>query len=245
MSVQPLCKKPDELKSFKQKDFKGGFFKFIKKLAQKHTSPETAAPFYLNASEKFSDGDGFIFLAGKIKTWKEHARTAIKTSKATSYRGVCYVTMEGDKYILNLMPVAGACKDAVLTRGMKSCVSASKCEARVTESKLTEAEIEALAEKLDSEKEVELIDEDPNDAESLGDEMQDEIAEAELAAEDAAATGDTKKATAANAKLQEMADDITKLEGLLEKMAASDNAAEVQTLDKEIRTIFAKYQSKK
>ena len=176
-----------------------------------------------------------VFMAaGKIKDWKNYAK---ENAKNSGLRGVCYVTYDEKQksLMLNLCPLAGALKnkETAIAKAMKTVVSASRCQValskEVTEEDLTNRE---------------------NDTEKMEDVADDAAADAmEDAVEDMHEAVDKAQAEAkspAEAKaLAAMAADIESLENLLEKMAASDNAAEVQTLDKDIRTIFAKYQSKK
>lgn len=234
MSVQPLCKKPSDLKSFKQSEFKGKFLKFLKKLAKKHDSFETATPFYLGTEVEFADGSGFFMAAGKIKDWKKYAKD---NASQNGLRGVCYVTYdEAQKSLmLNLCPVAGALKNkaTAIAKAMKTVVSASRCQV-VLDKEVTEKDLDAR------EDATEKLEDVADDA--AADAMEDAVEDMQEAVEKAQATA---KSPAEAKALAAMAADIESLENLLEKMAASDNAAEIQTLDKEIRTIFAKYQSKK
>lgn len=155
MSVKPIAASPDELKSLKFKDFKGKFYKFLKKLAIKHTSQATAAPFFMDLQQNYVDGATEVFFAaGKMQKWKLYAKqNATKLEEAL--RGFCYVTLDEQSqiYTLNLMPIAGKLKtkEKKIQMGMRAAVPLSKVTVAVVAGEFVdndalEAAVEAMAE---------------------------------------------------------------------------------------------------
>jgi soluble lytic murein transglycosylase-like protein len=127
MSVKTFVPDEKALAESTNKDFKTKFFPLVKKLAKKHTSPETAAPCFVHTAYKFKDGEGYLALFGKMAKFKKFAKeTAAKEDAA---RGYCFVSTD-DKggLVFNFMPVAGKfkAKEAQIAKAQKSVVSVSK-----------------------------------------------------------------------------------------------------------------------
>lgn len=237
MSLKPLCLSPDNLKSYTFKEFKAGFFKAVKKLAKKHDKAEFAAPFYLCTEQKFADTESEFFMVfGKLAKWKKYAKeNALKTA---ALRGMCYVSLDTEKkcLVLNLMPVAGKLKskENVIVKALKSVVAQSRCQIAILKGEFSEAMMEKL------EAATEAMEDVADDV--AGDAMEDQVSKMAEKIEAAKKAG----LTPAEEKLvNAMAADIETLENLLEEMAASDDAEEIIALDKKIKTVFAKYMSKK
>ena len=234
MSVKPICPTPKELDSFTFKEFKGKYFKAIKKLAKKHNSQETAAPFFMNLEQKFKDQEkGFFMIFGKLAKWKAHAKqTAVKE---LGMRGLCYVTFdEADKSLtLHLMPVAGKAKskDALVAKGMKTVVNPSRCSVEIVQGEFSEDMMDKAADAAEAMEETEL-DEDAEAMEEATEQMQEKV---EAIKASGNLTPEQQK------KVDEMKKDIEDIQNGLEKMATVSEAAELQKIDKEIRAIFAKY----
>ena len=149
MSLVPLCPTPKELDKFSFKEFKSKFFKAVKKLAKKHNSPQTAAPFFLNLEQKYSDqASAFFMIFGKMAKWKGHAKE--RAVKEAAMRGACYVSYDevAKSLTLHLMPVAGKVKskEALVIKGLKKVVSPSRCSIQLVEGEFSEEMLNALEE---------------------------------------------------------------------------------------------------
>jgi hypothetical protein len=233
MSLKPICPSPKELENFSFKEFKGRFFKEVKKLAKKHNSQATAAPFFLHTEQQYSDAPGEFFMVfGKLAKWKAHAKQiAVKES---ALRGLCFVSYDeqGKSLVLNLMPVAGKlkAKESLLIKALKTVVNPSRCSLNLIQGEFDEALMEQ------HEAATEAMDEVADDAEA--DAMEDAVEDMRQTVEQAPKSN---LSPAQAKKLEEMKQDIENLENALEKLAAADEATEVQQIDKEIRSLFAKY----
>jgi uncharacterized protein CbrC (UPF0167 family) len=127
MSVKPIFGVPDLLAKALKKDFKAKFLKTMRKLSKKHNSQDTAVPFYLQTDAKYSDGEGFLFLAGKMKPWEKFAKA--NAPKELALRGYCFITTDDKGWLLvNIMPVAGKLKskETLISKMLKMIASASK-----------------------------------------------------------------------------------------------------------------------
>ncbi len=151
MSVKPLCKSPQELGNFTGKEYKAKFLKSVKKLAKKHTSQETAAPFFLDTEAKLKDGAGFLLLFGKMNAWKKHAKDTAPKSEAL--RGYCFVTTAADgSLVLNLMPVAGKLKskENIIQKELKKVIAVGKVQAAIVKGDFVDNDaLEAAAEAME------------------------------------------------------------------------------------------------
>ena len=233
MSLKPLCLTPDNLKSYTFKEFKNNFFKAVKKLAKKHDKAEFAAPFYLCAEQKFADAESEFFMVfGKLSKWKKYAKE--NALKSAALRGVCYVSHDEEKQclVLNLMPVAGKlkAKENIIIKGLKTVVSQSRCQIQILKGEFTDDMMDKL------EAATEAMEDVADDANAEA--MEDQVSQMADMVADIKSQG----LTPAQAKIiKALEDDIEKIENLLEKMAAADDLEELNTIDKEIRTVFAKY----
>ena len=237
MSLKPLCLTPEQLNSFTYKEFKSKFFKAVKKLAKKHDKQDVAAPFYLCTTQKFADAESEFFMVfGKLSKWKKYAKE--QAMKTLALRGMCYVTLDTEKkcLMLNLMPVAGKLKtkENLITKALKTVIAQSRCQIQILKGEFTEAMMEKLATATEAMEDVA----DDDEADAMENTVSKMAAKIE-AAKKAGLTPDELKLVEA------MAADIEKLENLLEELAAADDAEEIIALDKKIKTIFAKYVSKK
>jgi uncharacterized protein (DUF697 family) len=128
MSVKPIIDKPTSLATTVYKDFSSKFLKTMRKLAKKHTSQETAVPFYLELEAEFKASEkGFLFLAGKMNAWKKFSKE--NATKKEAVRGYCYITTDDKGWLLiNVMPVAGKLKNKVkpVALALKKVVSLNK-----------------------------------------------------------------------------------------------------------------------
>lgn len=127
MSVKPIFLKPELVAQAAKKDFKAKFLKTMRKLAKKHSSQDTAVPFYLQTEAKYKDGEGFLFLAGKMNSWKKYAKE--NAPKEMALRGYCYITSDDKGFLLvNIMPVAGKlkAKENAIGKAARAVASANK-----------------------------------------------------------------------------------------------------------------------
>lgn len=234
MSLKPLCASPDSLKSYTFKEFKGGLFKAIKKLAKKHDKPEVAAPFYLCIEQKFADAEKEFFLVfGKLNAWKKYAKD--NAMQVQALRGVCYVSYDETAkcLVLNLMPVAGKlkAKENQIAKAMRTVVNPSRCRVEISKGEFSEEMLDKLAAATETMEDV------PDDV--AADAIEDQVEQLHELADQA--MEDKTLSPAQKMKIQEMNADIEALENLLERLAAADDVAEIKQLDLDIRTVFAKY----
>lgn len=111
---------------------------YVKKLAQKSTSSETRAQFFLDLNQPFKDGATEMLLVfGKLKAWKDYAKKYAATNEAA--RGYCYITTDAKTggFIFNLMPVAGKFKDKEdkIAKALKALAPPSKCSIQIIKGK--------------------------------------------------------------------------------------------------------------
>jgi hypothetical protein len=236
MSLKPLCATPDDLKSYTFKDFKGKLFKAIKKMAKVHDKPEAAAPFYLCADQKYADNPSAFFMVfGKLAKWKNYAKQ--NAPKIEALRGLCYVTFDEKlkSLVLNLMPVAGKlkAKENIIAKGLKTVVSASRCQVAIVKGDFSEEMMEKLEAATENMEEVVETAED-----AAADVMEEQMSEMHSIIDNAKKSGLTP---AQSKKLDEMTKDVENIENLLERLAAADDPNDIKTIDKEIRVAFSKY----
>lgn len=127
MSVKPIFSIPDLVAKAPKKDFKANFLKTMRKIAKNHKSQDTAVPFYLQTDAKYSDGEGFLFIAGKLGIWKNYAK--VNAVKEMALRGYCFITTDEKGWLLvNIMPVAGKLKgkESLIGKTARMIASASK-----------------------------------------------------------------------------------------------------------------------
>lgn len=190
MSITPFVKSSAELKAYNFGNFKRDIIKSARKLAKNHFSAETAAPFYLNLHENCTEKNpkgNFFIVFGKIQRWKDYAKIKAKDAKELALRGYCFVTMENNTLILNLMGVQGKLRSKPNDIRKAGAAAISKAKLRFELVKGEFDENENLENRAESLPEVEDSGEDIDDSDLEGDAS---------GADDAVAAADNETTTA-------------------------------------------------
>lgn len=252
MSVQTLCKTPEDLAKFSVKEFENKFFKSVKKLAKKHFSLDTAAPCYLSLEEKLMDIDKtFLLLFGKFSKWRNYAKQKAKTSLALY--GCCFITSceESNALIINIVPAIGKIKkkEDLIAKHLKKMISISRCKIKILDLPLSEeqlnkleAKTEAMEETIDSGENEETTGKTDNNftentpqntnTDNNNTDEKEEIAGKELTPTQAQ-------------KIESIKADIAAIKELLSKINSCESLEELGDLDKQVKEKFAPYASKK
>lgn len=143
--IQAHIPNPKELEKKLCGSLKKELFPFVRRLAKKCNSLETAQPLFISTAAKFQDGEDFLLLCGKLNAWKAYIKQELTSKEAL--HGLAYISKdeEGPGFILNIIPKKGQLKkkEGKLQKLLKKIIPPAKLRLHFIEAALDDVEEES------------------------------------------------------------------------------------------------------